>query len=162
MDCHLAEKISLLIDGELGEEEAKETAKHLSTCDACQRAYHDFLLLREELNSYAAAPDTLAQRRALQRILLSEKPPFWRRSVRLPVPALALLLVAVVALAALLAFVRQAPTAPAKAETKPEKVLTKPEPTPGEQDVLDLARFDRGERAAIYKVRRTSQGEVEQ
>lgn len=161
MDCHLTEKISLLIDGELGEEEVKETTAHLSACDACQRARDDFLLLRREINSYASEPDMLAQRRILRRILVSGKPTLWRRSIRLPVPAFALLLFAVVALGAWLMLLRQ--TAPAPAEAKPEKVLREtPAPTQGAQDKLDLARFDRGERAAIYKVRRTSQGGVEQ
>ncbi|MDT4953350.1 MAG: hypothetical protein QOJ02_1488 [Acidobacteriota bacterium] len=159
MDCHFTEKISLLIDGELGEEEAKETAAHLSTCDACQRAHDDFLLLRREINSYASEPDMLAQRRTLRRILVAEKPPLWRRNIRLPVPAFALLLAAVIALGTWLVLMRQTAPAQAEAETKPGKVLTKPAPT---QDALDLARFDRGERAAIYKVRRASQGDVEQ
>jgi anti-sigma factor RsiW len=162
MDCHFTEKISLLVDGELGEEDAKETAAHLSTCVACQRAHDDFLLLRREINSYASEPDTLAQRRALQWILVSEKPPFWRRSIRLPVPAFALLLAAVIALGAWLVFLRQTSHALAEAETQPRKVLWKPAPTPGKQDALDLARFDTGERAAIYKVRRAGQGDVEQ
>jgi hypothetical protein len=103
----------------------------------------------------------LAQRRTLRRILVSEKPRLWRRSIRLPVPAFALLLFAVVALGAWLVLLRQ--SSPAPAEAKPEKILRElPAPTEGTQDKLDLARFDRGERAVIYKVRRTGQGRVEQ
>jgi anti-sigma factor RsiW len=162
MDCHFMEKISLLIDGELGEEEAKETAAHLSACVVCQQAHQDFLRLRSQLSSYAAEPDFIAQRRALQRILVSEKPTLWRRSIRLPVPAFALLLAALVALGAWLVFVRQTSPAKAEGEAKPVKVLVKPAPAQGTQDALDLARFDRGERAVIYKVRRTNEGNVEQ
>ncbi|HEV7376665.1 MAG TPA: zf-HC2 domain-containing protein [Pyrinomonadaceae bacterium] len=159
MNCHFTEKISLLVDGELGEQEAKELGAHLSTCEACQRSQADFLQLRSELKAYSAAPDFVAQRRTLRRILVSENPPPWKRSVRLPVPTFALLLAAVVALGIWLVYARQSRQAPAKAETKPVKIVTMPAAS---QDALDLARFDRGERAAIYKVRRTSQGDVEQ
>ncbi|MDT4897790.1 MAG: hypothetical protein QOH25_2867 [Acidobacteriota bacterium] len=159
MDCHFTEKISLLIDDELTEEEAKEATAHLSDCVACQRAHDDFLRLRGEINSYAVASDFVAQRRALRRILGAEKPPLWRRSIRLPVPACALLLVALISLGVWLAFVRQSMPVSKEAEMKPQKVLTRPAPA---QDLLDLARFDRGERAAIYKVRRANQGDIEQ
>ena len=159
MDCHFTEKISLLIEGELNEEEAKAATAHLSTCAACQRAHEDFLRLRSEINSYAFAPDFVAQRRALRRILGAEKLPLWRRSISLPVPAFALLLVAVISLGVWLAFVRQSAPMPKEAEMKTPKVLPRPAP---ERDLLDLARFDRGERAAIYKVRRANEGDIEQ
>lgn len=159
MNCHFTEKISLLIDGALGEEEAKELSAHLSTCEACQRSHQDFLRLRGELKAYSFAPDSVSQRRALRRILVSENPPPWKRSIRLPVPAFALLLAAVVALGIWLVYARQTGQAPAEAQTKPVKIVTMPAAS---QDVLDLARFDRGERAAIYKVRRTGQGDVKQ
>jgi anti-sigma factor RsiW len=162
MSCHFTEKISLLVDGELSDEEARELGAHLSTCEACQLSHADFLRLRGELKAYTLAPDFVAQRRALRRILVSENPPPWKRSIRLPVPAFALLLAAVIALSLWLVTVRQSGQTPAEAETKPVKILTTPAPARGTQDALDLARFDRGERAAIYKVRRTSQGDVEQ
>ena len=159
MNCHFTEKISLLIDGELNEKEAKEATAHLSTCVACQRAHEDFMRLRGEINSYAFAPNFVAQRRALRQILDAKKPPLWRRSVRLPVPAFALLLVALISLGIWLAFVRQSTPVSKEALMKPQKALTRPAPAP---DLLDLTRFDRGERAAIYKVRRANQGDIEQ
>jgi anti-sigma factor RsiW len=162
MDCHFTEKISLLVDGELDADAAKETTEHLSACPICRSTRDDFLRLRGQLNSYATEPDFIARRRALERILGSEKPPLWRRSIRLPVPAFALLLVVFAALAAWLAFIRQTAPAQTRAASQPEKVLKKPAPAEGAQEALDLARFDRGERAAIFKVRRTSQGDVEQ
>jgi anti-sigma factor RsiW len=162
MDCHFTEKISLLIDGELDEEEAKELSAHLPACEACRSSHADFLRLRSELKAYTFAPDFVAQRRTLRRIFGSENPPPWKRSIRLPVPAFALLLAAVIALGIWLASIRQSRQQPAKAETKPVKIMTMPAASHDSQDALDLARFDRGERAAIYKVRRTSQGDVEQ
>jgi anti-sigma factor RsiW len=160
MNCHFTEKISLLVDGELGEEEAKQLNAHLLTCKDCRLSHADFLRLRSHLRAYSSLLDSVAQRRALSRILGSENPPAWKRSIRLPVPAFALLLAAVIALSLWLMSVRQSVQAPA--ETKANKIVTMPAASRDSEDALDLARFDRGERAAIYKVRRTGQGYVEQ
>lgn len=163
MDCHFTEKISLLIDGELSEEEAKEATAHLATCASCKRAQEDFLRVRNEIKTYAVAPDFNAQRRALRSILDSSKPPLWRRRVALPAPVFALLLLALVALGAWVASVRR--NVKSAAEQKPAKVLTAPALQSTAQDSqggLDLARFDHGGRATIYKVRHTSVGDVEQ
>lgn len=160
MDCDFTEKISQLIDDELSEEEAKDVSSHLATCEACRRAHEDFLRWRGEIQSYAAAPDLIAQRQALRRIVASGKPSPWKRRIALPVPAFALLLIAVVSFGIWAAFLRQRPAT--KTEKNPERVLTMP--APARQDargVLDLARFDRGDRATLYKVRRTNQGGVE-
>lgn len=162
MNCHFTEKVSLLVDGELGEEEAKELNAHLLTCKDCRLSHADFLRLRSHLRAYSSAPDSLAQRRALSRILSSKNPPPWKRSIRLPVPAFALLLVAVIALSLWLISVRQPGQATSQAETRPVKIVAMPAASRDPEDALDLARFDRGERAAIYKVRRTSKGDVEQ
>jgi anti-sigma factor RsiW len=159
MNCEFTEKISLLIDGELSQAEATEVTTHLAGCDSCQRAHDDFLRVRNEIESYATTSSFVSQRRALLQILASGKPSLWRRRIVLPAPVFALLLVALIALGVWVASVRRA--APAEAERKPGKVLTMPVPSQDSQDGIDLARFDRGERAAIYKVRRTEQGDVE-
>ena len=159
MNCDFTKKISQLIDNELSEEEAQLARAHLATCALCQRAHEDFLHLRGEIKAYVAAPDLIANGRVLGRILAFGKPTLWSRSVALPVPAFALLLIAFVSLGIWTAFLRQ--PGPTKTE-KPEKVLTVPAPLPQEpQGALDLARFDKGERATLYKVRRTNQGDVE-
>lgn len=159
MNCDFTEKISLLIDDELSDAEATEVTAHLAVCHTCRRSREDFLRVRSEIKSYASAPDFVAQRRALLQILASEKTPLWRRRIALPAPVFALLLLALIALGVWAASVRRA--APAEAERKPGRVLTLPVPAQDSQNGIDLARFDRGERAAIYKVRRTEQGDVE-
>ena len=161
MDCQFTEKISLLIDGELSEMEAKETRAHLATCDDCQRAQEDFLSLRGAIRAYAPTPNLAAsQERALRRILGSEKPVLWKRSVTLPTPVFALLLVALVALGIWGAFTQRATRAPAGTDARPGRVLSAP--ATDSRGGIDLARFDHGERALLYKVRRTNPGDVEQ
>ncbi|HKC63159.1 MAG TPA: zf-HC2 domain-containing protein [Pyrinomonadaceae bacterium] len=161
MDCDFTERISLLIDGELSESDATEARAHLATCAACQSAQKDFLLVREEIKSYATSPDFIAQRRALRQILGSKKPPLWKRRVALPAPVFALLLFALVSLGVWVAAMRR--TVPTAAEQKPAKVSPAPQNhAQDSQSGIDLARFDHGERAAIYKVKHTAEGDIEQ
>jgi hypothetical protein len=68
-NCDWTEKVSLLIDGELGSEEANAVETHLGDCFACRMAREDFLLLRHRISSYHADVNLLAQREALQNIL---------------------------------------------------------------------------------------------
>src|SRR5689334_5565652 len=130
MSCDFTEKVSQLIDNELSEEEAKGMSLHLATCQACQSAHEDFLRLRGEIKAYIAAPDLVAQRRALGRIIASEKPALWKRRITLPAPAFALLLIAVISLGIWVAFLRG--PSPAKTEKPSERVLRAP--APGQQD----------------------------
>jgi hypothetical protein len=117
MNCDWAEKISLLIDGELPSEEARATESHLDTCAGCRRTKEDFLYLREAVSSYPLAADAAARRHALEKILASgaqstraaaavalttaTPSQSWRELLRLPrltpafASALALLVVAV-------------------------------------------------------------------
>jgi hypothetical protein len=55
MSCQETEKISLLIDGELAPAQARDVELHITTCDECHQARMDFLVLRNQLNSYASA-----------------------------------------------------------------------------------------------------------
>ena len=68
-NCDWTEKVSLLIDGELGSEEAGAVETHLGDCFACQMAREDFLLLRHRISSYQPDINLLAQREALRNIL---------------------------------------------------------------------------------------------
>lgn len=68
-DCDWAEKISLLIDGELAAAEARAVEQHLGDCFACRLAREDFLLLRHQIGSYRPEVNLLAQRRTLDHIL---------------------------------------------------------------------------------------------
>ena len=68
-NCDWTEKVSLLIDGELGSEESRSVETHMSDCLACSAAREDFLLLRRRISSYQPDVSLVAQREALQNIL---------------------------------------------------------------------------------------------
>jgi len=158
MDCEFTEKVSLLLDEELEPDDALRVKEHISICHACQQAQDDFLRLRREIKAYDFQPRPFAQAGMLARILSREKLPLWRRSVSMPVPLMALLLAIVVGLgvwsAALRRANRSAQNKGATEKATPVKVL------PAQAEVVesrgsDFSRYDHGERAAIYKVRRT-------
>jgi len=69
MKCDLTRKVSLLIDGELPQAEAREVERHLDLCGDCQSAREDFLMLRRQLADYPLELDAFARQRALKRIL---------------------------------------------------------------------------------------------
>lgn len=69
MNCNQAEKVSLLIDGELSPSEAKELESHLVQCGECRALRSDFLSLRSQLVAYEVSFEPAAQRHALADIL---------------------------------------------------------------------------------------------
>jgi len=69
MKCDWIQKVSLLIDGELAREEARELERHLAACGDCQQAQADFLSLRGQIAAYKIDRDAFAEQRALKRIL---------------------------------------------------------------------------------------------
>jgi hypothetical protein len=151
MDCKFTENVSRLIDGELTDGEARQIRLHLSDCAICQQAEEDFLGFRQTLQEYRFEPDLKAQQRAINNIFKVAPIPFWRRRIALPVPALALIFLLVIALgwwAIALRF------------RKPSATTTKVQPARTEKNdptsatVFDLSRFDKGERAVIYTTRR--------
>jgi anti-sigma factor RsiW len=161
MDCKFTENISLLMDGELSPEQAQEVQLHLSACAICQQAQEDFHLLRQEIQSYQSEFDISAQRRNLHKLLdeasllKSERLPFWRRRIALPVPALAFIALLFVALSLWAVSLRAA-----KPSQSPESLSiqrVRPAVNP-----FDVSRFDKGGRAVIYTARRTSTNEQPQ
>src|SRR5882762_3036679 len=56
MSCELAERVSLLIDGELPPIEARAVERHLLECVECQQVRADFMRLRSGVSAYVAAP----------------------------------------------------------------------------------------------------------
>jgi hypothetical protein len=69
MKCDRTQKVSLLIDGELPQAEARELERHLDLCGDCQSAREDFLLLRRQIADYPLDHDAFARQRALKSIL---------------------------------------------------------------------------------------------
>jgi len=109
MSCDRTEKVSLLIDGELPESEAREVQRHLLQCVHCQQAQTDFLSLRNQIGAYVPQLEPISQREALNRIL-NRKPTkvragsvldagwTWRFSPRLAAFATLIVLAAIVGL----------------------------------------------------------------
>lgn len=69
MSCSLADRISLLIDGELLPVETGAIERHLLDCAECQQIRTDFLNLRCQLDAYEPTLDQLAVQTALARVL---------------------------------------------------------------------------------------------
>lgn len=104
------ERVSQLVDNELGERESPALLAHLSTCKECRRFLHSTLRLRSGLLEDAPllAPSRLDQRvlstAASEKRYTPDRPAAriisWRRRVSLPLPAAALVMVLLVALMA--------------------------------------------------------------
>jgi hypothetical protein len=69
MACDQNEKISLLIDGELSQDEARGLELHISICGQCSQVRDDFLVLRNQISSYAVSVEQSQLRPALARVL---------------------------------------------------------------------------------------------
>lgn len=75
MNCEWTEKISLLIDGELADAEARPLQRHLIDCKECQQTRADFLNLRSQISNYVPSLNPAAQDDALNRILGRQQAP---------------------------------------------------------------------------------------
>lgn len=69
MSCSFTEKVSSLIDGELGPQEAREVERHLLSCGECEQLRADFLNLRSEIVGFESSLEPQVQNRALKKIL---------------------------------------------------------------------------------------------
>ena len=69
MSCSFTEKVSSLIDGELGPQEAREVGRHLLSCGECEQLRADFLNLRSEIAGFETSLEPLVQNRELKKIL---------------------------------------------------------------------------------------------
>jgi anti-sigma factor RsiW len=156
MSCNLTEKVSLLIDGELAQDEAEQIKRHIAACSICSRANEDFLSLRQQIKAYEFAPDREARRQALARILASEPISLWKKKLALPVPIFALVVLMMMAFAGWAIFLRVAPQ-PTPASIRPVDKVDEARQTQTPQKSFDLSRFDNGQRAEIYTARRTPQ-----
>lgn len=174
MDCkEFRELVDLYIDSELSPEATISAHAHLEGCIACRRVEQRLTLLRRMVKRAVGRhepPPGLAHkvrrlalpawRRLIPGLHTMEQPvtrsaetkiSFWRRKVAVPAPVFALLLAAVVATAGWIIYTQPSIPQPAS-RTSVRKVAPAPTASDSVQGV-DMAQFDRGERAAIYKVR---------
>ena|SRR5437016_5637544 len=150
MDCDLIEKVSLLIDGELAEEVAAAVSAHIATCQICTQAHADFILLRQEIQAYDAHLKPFAKDHVLRDVIASRNPPLWRKRISVPVPVMAVFLIALIAVALWSAMGLS--RFPKGQEANVKRIITE-RPSP---ESFDLSRFDRGDRAAIQKIKRAT------
>jgi hypothetical protein len=162
MDCEFLERVSLLVDEEMSREESEHVRRHIAACAVCRRAEQDFLLVRQEIRSYGTARDSQSARQALREITGGKGTSWWGKKIALPAPAFALMALLVIALLSW-SLVRSIPFAPGTREraAKPP-VIDKPAINQPGASQADFSRYDRGERAVIYKARRTASGSLEQ
>jgi anti-sigma factor RsiW len=150
MNCDLSEKVSMLIDGELPASEADQMTKHIIDCAICRQVERDFRGLRHQIKSDEFEPDPIAQRQMLWKVLASQESLLWRRTIALPAPVFALIVVA------LLALIVWSVISDRLARETDHRVSKAPvlSPSKSETGSIDLSRFDRGERAILYKEHR--------
>lgn len=151
MSCDFTERVSLLIDGELASSEAEQMKRHLTECLVCHQMEQDFLGLRDQIQSCELETEPLVQRQTLRNVLASQKVPLWQRRIALPAPVFALVVVTVLALGTWSLFIRglRSPAPDVRVRNGPAQT------SQPEQGGVDLSHYDRGERAVIYKVRRS-------
>ncbi len=170
MDCkEFRELLDLYVDGELSPEATLSARAHLEECGACSRVERQLGRLRGAVKRVVGEVEPpLELERRVRKLarpgwqenitgLWSEPSPassarvaVWRRKIAVPLPAFALILCAAVALGGWIFSTlntRRSPSNPAGVRKAVDPSVSDPATT------FDLAQFDRGERAAIYKVR---------
>ena len=163
MDCkEFREKLDLYIDHELSAEASTTARLHVQQCSRCRGAEEALLQLRrgvkQVVNSYEPPPDLLPnvrglmqsrrkQTAGLQNNSWLDNLPLWRQRIVLPVPLLALLLLIAIGLVFVIS--RQLRQPPRAAESLSQTQADRPN-----NDAVDFARFDRGGRASLVKVKR--------
>jgi anti-sigma factor RsiW len=156
MDCkEFRESLDLYADGELAPEAEATARVHLNECAACRRAEAELLRLRRALKRTVAQQQPPPE--LVRRVAALTNPRWrllWQRRVSLPAPVFALLLLVVALLVGTVgATLRQKSKSKQSAAAPPVAKQIAPANPP--QSGLDLARFDHGARATIYKIRRT-------
>lgn len=171
MDCkEFRELLDLYVDGELSTEATISARAHLRECVACSRVELQMSRLRAGIKRVVSEhhlPPELAKNitsvarpgwgkgMGLKRhgVMYSDQTvlPFWQGNVALPVPVFALILVVASVVGGLIASPRTAPPSPSNAPGV--RKLASDSPMTQEATTFDLTQFDKGGRAAIYKVR---------
>jgi anti-sigma factor RsiW len=160
MDCkEFRESLDFYADGELAPEAETAARLHLNECAACRRAEAELLRLRRALKhtvvQHQPPPELVRRVEALTSSRWQRR--LWQMRVSVPAPVFALLLVAALLVGLGVASLRRATPNKQSAGAQPEQKL----PAPAPQGQLDLARFDHGERATIYKMRRTQASDAQ-
>ena len=172
MDCKgFRENLDFYVDGELAPEATAAAQLHEQECSSCQRVAASLLRLRQQMKSVVAqhepppelvkAVERIPQpawrrwfgapnRSGLPGAATGKFLPVWRTSITVPLPLLALLLIAVAVGSWLVS--RLPGKAPAARVQNETAIKTAGEPAGGEQ--MAFSRFDHGQRASIYKVPR--------
>ena len=155
MDCKFAEKVSMLIDGELPLGEAESVKTHLRDCADCRQLERDFLHFREQIKQ--SDPDSIWTTAVPRVQPIKVKVPFWKRQILLPVPVFVLFLSVLTAIGV------WAVTSNFNWSKNNETVVDTAKKTPVENyprqntvNEISLSRFDKGGRTEIYRVQRTS------
>lgn len=123
MNCPFEEEVSALFDDALGPEDASRVRAHLESCATCRALLEDLQSIRGTLDPLRTAG-------------VPARRPLWRRQVRMPLPAAAVLALLVL-VAPFIAFRRGESAAPAQHPN----LSRAPEV---------FARYDGGGRAVIY------------
>lgn len=145
MNCDFAEKISMLIDGELSAEEIERMQAHLDGCEDCRKLEKDFLFLSRQIKEPSA---DFANERFLPVKGSRKNPtPIWRKRIFLPLPAFGLIVLILLGFAGWSLFARFAGNAPKIAENQNQNL---PKQKAASANEYSLARFDTGARAEIY------------
>lgn len=158
MDCEFLERVSLLIDGEISGEESEQVREHITGCAVCRQAEQEFLHVRQQIRSYKSKADSYSAGRALREITGGKIIRWWEKKIALPAPAFALMVLVMLALLSWSLIVRPAATGPGAVD-RARRLPVSDQPDAGQQD---FSRYDHGERAVIYKARRTPAGNLEQ
>jgi len=163
MDCkEFREVLDLYVDGELSAESMLAGQSHLKLCTACSRVERQLVRLRSSVkrvvNEYDPPPELVDKigtvawpgwLRLLTRLPKGTRA-VWHQKVAIPMPAFAVFLIAVVTMG--IWVISRRPSAPPVRPLRGPSGVKTEIPVP-ESRGLDLSQFDRGERAAIDKVR---------
>jgi anti-sigma factor RsiW len=183
MDCkEFRELLDLYVDGELSTEATFSARAHLQGCSACGRVEQQMVRLRAAIKRLVNEREPPSELRRKVRLVgrpgwqkfipgMRLEPPtvidggetkasLWHKKIALPVPAFAVILLAASGLGGLIALPRSGPPSP----SNPAGVRKAVPESPGNEPMtkFDLTQFDKGGRAAIYKVRSSDYTDLKQ
>ena len=142
MKCEFESRVSLLVDGELSPEEVARVEAHVAGCEGCRQLERDLLHLGQAVRAYDPALDRTAAE-AFGSVMAASGGGFWKRRVTIPLSLAAAAMLALVSLGIWTVYRQVSPG-------EPPASVKLAEPTVG---MPGLDRFDRGQRAVLYKVR---------